>query len=137
MTAGDVVIQTSGEVAIDGTLQMVAQVPIRKEWVDSTPALASLAGQSIQLPITGTLQRPQVDYRNLGQLTVQMAQGAAQGYIQKQFDKGLNKLLGPMQQGIQNIQIPQGFPLPQSVLPGQPAAVPGVGDGAANPSGGQ
>ncbi len=51
MTAGDVVIQTSGEVAIDGTLQMVAQVPIRKEWVDSTPALASLAGQSIQLPL--------------------------------------------------------------------------------------
>ncbi len=115
MTAGDVVIQTSGEVAIDGTLQMVAQVPIRRNgsirlqllhlWRDTIDSAADYR----------TLQRPQVDYRNLGQLTMQMAQGAAQGYLQKQLDKGLNKLLGPMQQGIQNIPIPQGFPLPQGV----------------------
>lgn len=111
IAAGDVTIQTSGEVAIDGTIQMMAQVPIPQEWIASTPALASLAGQSLQLPITGTIQRPQVDYRSLGQLTTQMATGAAQGYLQKQLDKGFNKLLGPMQQQIQNLQ--QGLPLPQ------------------------
>lgn len=133
LTAGDIIINTSGEVAIDGTIQMTASVPIRKEWIDSTPALASLQGQSLQLPIGGTLQRPQIDFRSLGQITMQMAQGAAQGYLSKQVDKGLNKLLGPMQQQLQNIQ--QGLPLPQGIFPGQaaPAAPAGAAPGGLPP----
>ncbi|MFO0923044.1 MAG: hypothetical protein U0905_11225 [Pirellulales bacterium] len=107
--AGDVIIQTSGEVAIDGQIQMVAAIPIQKDWIDSTPMLASLADQSIQLPIQGTLQRPQVDFSKISNLAAQAVQGAAQGMLQKQMEKGFNKILGPMQQGLQNLPFPQGI----------------------------
>jgi hypothetical protein len=137
IAAGDVTIYTTGEVNIDGSLQMQLQVPIRSEWIDGTPALAGLAGQSIALPVSGTIQKPQVDFRSLGQLTMQLAQSAAmnagQNLIQKQLDRGLNKVLGPMQQQLQNFQgvFPQGLlpPTNPATPPPTPAipAVPGAG----------
>ncbi|MFM7974380.1 MAG: hypothetical protein ACKO8U_04845, partial [Pirellula sp.] len=96
--AGDVVLTTSGAVGLDGTLELVAGVPILKDWVDKTPALQSLAGQMIQIPIRGTVSRPQLDSSGLILLGQQLATSALAGAAQKQIDRGLNKLLGPLQQ---------------------------------------
>lgn len=128
--AGDVAIWTSGSVGIDGTLEMVAAVPIQKEWLERAPSLQSLAGQQIQLPIRGTMQRPQLDLGGLAGMTQNLAAAALQGAAQKQIDRGLNKLLGPLekqlgplQQGMQQMQqgvqqnLPQ-LPLPNIQLPG-------------------
>ena len=130
--AGDIIISTEGSVGIDGQIELIANVPILKDWVDGTPALASLAGQSIKFPIKGSLQKPQVDFQAFTSIGRQVAESAVQGVLQKQLDRGLNKILGPLekqfaplQQGIQQ-NLPQ---FPQ--LPGG-FQIPGFG-GAANP----
>jgi len=121
--AGDIVMSTEGSVSVDGQLSLRANIPIAKDWVDGTPALASLVGQNIQIPIGGTIQKPQVDFSAFAGITRQIAESAVQGVVQKQFDKGLSKILGPLekqmapiQQGIQK-NLPQlpnlgGFQLP-------------------------
>lgn len=59
----DVAIVTGGSVGIDQTLNMVAEIPIRDEWVSRNRYLASLQGQRLQIPITGSLSKPHVDRR--------------------------------------------------------------------------
>jgi hypothetical protein len=134
--AGDVVINTAGSVGIDGDIELTASVPIQKDWIDGTPALASLAGQQIQFPIKGTLQKPQVDFQAFTSIGRQVAEAAVQGVLKNQLDRGLNKLLGPLekqfaplQQGIQqNLpqlpQLPGGFQFPGFGAPAPPAAPP-------------
>ncbi len=134
--AGDVVINTEGSVGIDGDIQLTASVPILKDWVDGTPALSSLAGQQIQFPIKGTLQKPQVDFQGFTAIGRQVAEAAVQGVLKNQLDRGLNKILGPLekqfapfQQGIQqNLpQLPGGFQFPGfGGAPNAPAAAPPV-----------
>lgn len=117
--AGDVVMVTSGSVGLDGTLEMVAAVPIQKDWVDKTPALQSLAGQQIQLPIRGTMQRPQLDLNGLAGMTQSLATAALQGAAQKQIDRGLNKILGPLEKQLGPLQQGmQQLPLPNLPIPG-------------------
>ena len=130
--AGDVVINTSGSVGIDGQLELVAAVPILKEWVDKTPALQSLAGQQIQIPIRGTIQRPKMDMNSFASIGQQLATSALQNVAQKQIDKGIGKLLGPLsqqlgplQQGMQQMQQGVQQNLPQ--IPNLP--FPGFGGG--------
>ena len=133
--AGDVVINTSGSVGIDGQLELIAAVPILKDWVEKTPLLQSLAGQQIQIPIRGNIQRPQMDLSSFTSLGQQLATSALQGVAQKQIDKGLNKLLGPLsqqlgpfQQGMQQMQ--QGVQQNMPQLPNfQGLPIPGFGAG--------
>jgi translocation and assembly module TamB len=91
MNVGDVTIRTSGWVAFDETIGLVAEIPIKAEWVQKTPALASMQGQTLQIPIGGTLRRPQIDPRAWQQVLSIFAQGAARGLIEDQ----LNRLLEP------------------------------------------
>ncbi len=140
--AGDVVISTSGAVSMDGQMELIAAVPILKDWVNNTPALQSLAGQQLQIPIRGTVQRPQVDFASFASIGQQLATAAVQNAAQKQIDKGINKLLGPLsqqlapfQQGVQQMQQGVQQNLPQLPLPNlQNLPIPGFGGG--NPFGG-
>jgi hypothetical protein len=146
--AGDVIITTSGSVGVDGSLELIASVPVQKDWVDKTPALQSLAGQQIQVPIRGTIQRPQLDLSGLVNIGQNLATSALQGVAQKQIDRGLNKLLGPLsnqlgplQQGVQQMQQGvqqnlQQLPLPNLPIPGFGAGGPFGGTPASPPAGG-
>jgi len=129
--AGDVVINTSGSVGIDGQLELIAAVPILKDWVDKTPMLQSLAGKQIQIPIRGTIQQPKMDLSSFASIGQQLATAALQGVARKEIDKGIGKLLGPlsqqlgplqqgMQQGMQGVQqnLPQFPNLPNLQIPG-------------------
>jgi len=87
---------TSGQVHVDGNLNLVTQVPLDADWLGSD--LKALAGQSVTLPISGTLSRPRLDpaaIRNLvTQLGTQAIQSQAENYLEKQFNRGLDRLLG-------------------------------------------
>jgi len=87
---------TSGQVHVDGNLNMVTQVPLDAEWLGSD--LRVLAGQTVTLPIEGTLSRPRLDpaaIRNLvSQLGTRVIQSEAENYLEKQFNRGLERLLG-------------------------------------------
>ena len=88
---GDVIIRTRGSVGQDQTLDMVADIPIQEKWLDGDVAQA-MRGQTLQVPIRGTLQQPDVDKRVFEQLARQLLSAPAQQVIQDQIFRGLNKL---------------------------------------------
>lgn len=105
MAVKDVVIRTSGSVGTDQSIALVAEVPVRDEWLSRSQHLASLRGQTIKVPIHGTLTNPKLDQNALAQITQQTVTGAASRYIQggvnqldselnKQLNRGLEKLFG-------------------------------------------
>ncbi len=126
---GDVVINTSGGARLDGSLQMMASVPIVPEWVSENQYLASLAGKTIDLPIVGTLQQPRVDFSVMTTISQQLISSAAQKAVQTQVDRGLNKLLGPIQNQLQPLQNQiQSLPSQLPQLPQLPnLGIPGFG----------
>jgi hypothetical protein len=89
---GDVAMRSQGSVGFDETISLVLQVPIQDSWIANQPFLAGLKGQSLQVPITGTLTRPQMDQRAIAGLSQQLLQGAAQQAIGGELNKALDKL---------------------------------------------
>lgn len=87
---------TSGQVHVNGNLDLVTQLPLDARWLGSD--LQSLAGQSVTLPIGGTLSSPRVDaaaIRGLAtQFGAQAIQQQAENYLEKQLGRGLERLLG-------------------------------------------
>lgn len=87
-------IITSGRVSFDGRMNMVAQVPLDARWLGRD--IQGLAGQSVTLPIDGTLSRPRLDSSGTaqmaGQLGSQAIQSTAENYLQKQLNKGIEKI---------------------------------------------
>jgi len=102
MTSGDVLIRTSGSVGFDESLAIMAEVPIRDEWVTDKKYLSSLRGTTIQIPLQGTLSKPRLDNRMLRELSTRMIGGAARGVLQDEVNRGLQRLFGPALQGGNN-----------------------------------
>lgn len=91
MSVKDIVIRTQGWVGLDQQLALVAEVPIRDEWVANDRYLASLRGQVVKLPINGSLGRPQVDRRALAELGRQSIREAGTNFLQDQLNRGLER----------------------------------------------
>ena len=79
--AGNVQVVTSGRVALDGRLDMVAQVPLDARWLGSD--LQQLAGQPVTLPIDGTLSRPSLDSSGVRQVAEQFGTQAVEATVEK------------------------------------------------------
>jgi hypothetical protein len=79
----DVVIRTRGSVGLDQTLDLAAEVPVQDRWVEREPLLAGLRGQTLQIPVSGTLRSPRLDNRGLEQLAQLMLSGAASRLIEE------------------------------------------------------
>jgi translocation and assembly module TamB len=91
---GDANISTAGSVTVDGQLEMLATMPIPDDWIDKSPLLVGMRGQSLNFPVRGTISKPQLDAQGLQQFGRQAVQSAASGLIQQQLSKGLGKLFG-------------------------------------------
>jgi hypothetical protein len=89
---GDVTMRSSGSVGFDETIGLTLQVPIQDAWIANEPLLAGFRGQTLQVPISGTLTRPQMDSRAVASLGQQLLQGAAQQAIGGELNKALDKL---------------------------------------------
>jgi hypothetical protein len=89
---GDVTIRSQGSVGFDETISLTLNVPIPDAWIGNQPLLAGLKGQTLQVPITGTLTRPQMDQRAIAGLSQQLLQGAAQQAIGGELNKALDRL---------------------------------------------
>ena len=89
-------ILTGGQVNVDGRINLVTQVPLDPSWLGSD--LKALAGQTITLPITGTLSRPTLDAAAIRRMVTEMGtkaiQSNAENFIEKQLGRGFDKLLG-------------------------------------------
>jgi len=98
----EIAVHTSGSVGVDQTLDLVAEMPIPDEWLARSQYLAVLKGQSLKIPIGGTLTRPKVDrqiaqqfFRDITRETLTNGAGKLlEGQLNRGFDK-LDRLLGP------------------------------------------
>lgn len=85
-------LMTSGQVGMDTRLNLVAQVPLDARWLGSD--LKGLAGQTITLPITGSLSRPQLDSRRIRGLMTELGTRAGAEVIQNRLDGLIEKQFG-------------------------------------------
>lgn len=92
---GDVAVITRGSVGLDQSLSLLAQIPIRQEWVVGDARLARLGGHTVEIPVSGTFSSPRVDRQALEKLSAQMIQQAAGRVLENELNKGLQQLFGP------------------------------------------
>ncbi len=105
-----VTIRTSGSVGLDQSMDLVAEIPILPAWLGQGPLTKGLQGQTLRIPIRGTVQKPNVDahlFQNMSQKLFRQAAGSTinnemQGLLNKgnqqleeEFKKGLKGLFGP------------------------------------------
>lgn len=88
----DVVLRSQGSVGFDETLALTIHVPIQDRWIANERLLVGLKGQTLAIPIGGTLGRPQIDQRAVANLSQQVLQSAAQQAIGTELNKALEKL---------------------------------------------
>ncbi len=87
---GEVVMRSQGSVGLtDETISLTLQIPVQDDWVAKNPILAGLKGQTLQIPVSGTLKQPQMDKRALTNISGQLIQNAAGSQINKALDKFL------------------------------------------------
>jgi hypothetical protein len=89
---GDVLLRSQGSVGFDETIALTLTVPVQDAWISKEPLLAGFKGQSLTIPISGTLARPRMDERAIASITQQLLQGAAQQAIGGELNKALDKL---------------------------------------------
>jgi hypothetical protein len=94
------VVRTAGSVGFDGTLALVADVPVPVSPLKSNPHLTkALGGRSVKVPITGTLDRPAVDPRQfraaVGQLAQEAVKSLGKDLLNRELDKLLQKMPSP------------------------------------------
>jgi hypothetical protein len=94
---GDVDMRSQGSVGLDETISLTLSIPIQDAWIAKEPLLAGLKGQSLSVPVTGTLRRPQMDQRAVASLSGQLIQNAAGQAVGNELNKALDKFLKPRQ----------------------------------------
>jgi hypothetical protein len=83
-----IVIRTHGSVGLDQTLDLVASVTLSDALLSRVRMLGPLKGQTLEIPIGGTLRRPRLDSRAMGRLAEQLGQNA----LDKLLNGGLRNL---------------------------------------------
>jgi hypothetical protein len=83
---GALEIITQGSVGFDDSLEMLAEVAISESLLANRPILRRLIGHPLQIPLTGSLNSPQLDLRAVEDLSGQMARGAVKDVIEKPFE---------------------------------------------------
>jgi hypothetical protein len=89
---GDVTVRSQGSVGLDETVSLTLQVPVQDSWIAKEPLLAGLKGQSLSVPVAGTLTRPQLDGRAVASLSGQLIQSATGQAVGGELNKALDKL---------------------------------------------
>ncbi len=92
---GDVTLRSQGSVGFDETVALTVQIPIQDEWVAKEPLLSGLKGQTLEVPVSGTLTKPKMDQRTITHLTGQLLQNGAGQAVGNQLNKALDKFLKP------------------------------------------
>lgn len=91
----DLTIRTQGSVGLDGSLDLLAEMPIPPKWAGSKPLGQLVSRQTIRLPIRGSLAKPKLDEQALRAALAQSARDAAGDAVRQQIDKQFNRLLQP------------------------------------------
>jgi hypothetical protein len=94
----DVTIRTYGSVGVDGTLALMAEMPVPEKWIGNNPLGDSLRSQIIRLPIGGTLQQPRLDQQALQRAGAKILRNTGVNTLRHELNRQLDRLLGPPRQ---------------------------------------
>jgi hypothetical protein len=93
----ELTVRTSGSVGLDGSLALVAEMPVPPKWLGSGKLAEAVGKQTVRLPIGGTLSRPKLDEQALRAASARFARDAAGEAIRHELDSKLKKVLRPRQ----------------------------------------
>ncbi len=79
---------------MDGTLILVAEMPVPPRWLVNNPLAATLAKQTVRLPIGGTIDHPRLDPQALQAANAEFLRNAASDALRQGLDGQLMKFLG-------------------------------------------
>lgn len=92
----ELTIRTRGSVGLDQSLAIVAEMPVPPKWLAANTTLTSaLRDQTITLPVSGTLSRPQIDRQKLDQYNQQFLRKATENVIQNELNRQFDRLFKP------------------------------------------
>ncbi|MEE9589385.1 MAG: hypothetical protein V3V97_15345 [Hyphomicrobiaceae bacterium] len=91
----NVPVRSHGSVGFDQTLALMLEIPIQDKWLGDERVFQSLAGQTLQIPVTGTFQSPRIDSSAAANLSQKLLQGAATQVIGDELNRALDKLFKP------------------------------------------
>ncbi|PQO39690.1 hypothetical protein DTL21_02795 [Bremerella cremea] len=93
--SGDVQMVTSGWVDANQQMQLMVSIPVKDNWIQKAPWLATMRGTAVTVPIRGSMQNPQIDSQVIENMARGMLNNAAQGAIQEGINRGLQELFRP------------------------------------------
>lgn len=91
----DLTIRTQGWVGLDGTMSLVAEMPVPPRWLGQSRLNSALAKQTIRLPIGGTMSRPKLDEQALRAVSAQIIRETAGDLIKQELDDRLKGIFKP------------------------------------------
>ncbi len=86
-------VKTHGSVGFDETLAITAELPVPSKWLENNPLATTLKDQKIQLPIGGTLTKPQLDQKVVQAQSAKFIRNATRNAVQNELNKQLDRLL--------------------------------------------
>jgi hypothetical protein len=89
---GEFTVRSTGSVGFDGTLDLVADLPVPPKWLGKN---APRSMQTIRLPIKGTVSKPKIDENAMKQAMAKYAEKAAENAIKNQFEKAFENFTQP------------------------------------------
>jgi len=89
---GEMTVRTSGSVGFDGSLSLVADLPVPQKWL---PANAPKSLQTVRLPITGTVSKPHLDDNAMKREMANYVGHAAENTIKDKFEKAFEGFVQP------------------------------------------
>jgi hypothetical protein len=87
----ELTVRTSGSVGVDGSLALIAEMPVPPKWLGSSKLAQAVAGQTIRLPIGGTLSSPKLDQQALRAASAQFVRDTTENVIRQELDSKLRK----------------------------------------------
>ena len=78
----------------------MAEMPVPPKWLGSSKLARAVAGQTIRLPIGGTLSKPKLDQQALRTASARFAQQATENVIRQELD---GKLKQEAEKGLKNL----------------------------------
>ncbi len=92
IVVGTTPITTKGSVGFDESLKLLAEVPINARLLGADLTLGALEGQKLQIPISGTLSKPQLDRSALRDIPRQLLENTARDVLTNGLNRGLEQL---------------------------------------------
>jgi hypothetical protein len=88
----ELTIRTSGSVGVDGSLDLVAEMPVPPKWLGNSKAAKALANRTIRLLIRGTTASPKIDEHALRSTMTQIAREVGEDAVKQGLEKHLQDI---------------------------------------------